>query len=414
MDASSPTWQFISAELVMVFGVFVARYAAMAFKTTFRRSLLLYAWHTLFCIIAVRYLMSNGGDAIDYYQHAISRNIEFSAGTAAIGFITILFASVLKLSFFATSLVFQIPGFIGLLAFDASLRAATAGKHRYIRLLAMLIVFLPSMSFWSASIGKDSLSFMATGFALWAALNLRRRVWLMAIAVAVMLMVRPHVAGMIVMALAGSYIIKPKVPLSRRLLLGGAALLASVLIVPYALGYAGVGEDANLADVAAYIQQRQQMDEMGTTSVDLASMSPPMQLFTYLFRPLPFETGSFFGFVSSLDNVVLLLLCVIGVWNIVRRRRPAAAGNRTFMWMYVFLAWSILAVTTPNLGISLRQKWMFAPILIFLLVSLIGKVRAATPRRQMLELTPPPMARIASAESAHPARRLDAASRTWL
>lgn len=413
MDASSPTWQFISAELALVLGVFVARYAAMAFKTTFRRSLLLYVWHTLFCVVAVQYLMSYGGDAIDYYQHAIAGDIEFSAGTAAIGFITILFASVLKLSFFVTSLVFQIPGFIGLLALDASLRAATAGKHRYIRALAMLIVFLPSMSFWSASIGKDSLSFMATGFVLWAALNLRRRVWLMVVAVAVMLMVRPHMAGMIVMALAGSYIVRPGVPMSRRLFLGGAALLASALIVPYALGYAGVGDDAGMADLAAYIQQRQQIGDMGTTSVDLASMSPPMQLFTYLFRPLPFEAGSLFGLASSLDNVVLLLLCVVGIWNIVRRRRPAAAGNRTFMWMYVFLAWSILAVTTPNLGISLRQKWMFAPILIFLLISVIGKVRTATPRRRMPQLAPPP-ARIASAGPALSARHSGTTSGTQL
>jgi hypothetical protein len=411
MDASSPTWQFISAELALVLGVFVARYAAMAFKTTFRRSLLLYVWHTLFCVVAVQYLISYGGDAIDYYQHAIAGNIEFSAGTAAVGFITILFASVLKLSFFTTSLVFQIPGFIGLLAFDASLRAAIAGKHRYVRALAMLIAFLPSMSFWSASIGKDSLSFMATGFALWAALDLRRRVWLMVAAVAVMLMVRPHMAGMIVMALAGSYIVKPRVPMSRRLLLGGAALLASALIVPYALGYAGVGDDADVADLAAYIQQRQQIGDTGTTSVDLASMSPLAQLFTYLFRPLPLEAGSLFGLVSSLDNVVLLLLCVVGIWNIIRRRRPATGGNRTFMWMYVFLAWSILAVTTPNLGISLRQKWMFAPILIFLLISVIGKARTVTPRRRMQQLAPPPV-RIASAGSALSTRRSGTTSGT--
>lgn len=380
MDTLSPAWRFISAELVLVLGIFVARYAAMAFHTTFRRALLLYAWHTLFCVVATWYLLKNGGDAIDYYQHALSRNIEFRAGTAAIGFITILFASVLKLSFFSTSLVYQIAGFIGLLAFDASLRVATAEKHRYVRALAMLIVFLPSVSFWSASIGKDSLSFMATGFALWAAIDLRRRAWLMAAAVAIMLMVRPHMAGLMVMALAGSYLIKRKVPLGRRLILGGAALLASALIVPYALNYSGLGDQVNAEELAAYIQQRQLEGETGTTSVNLASMSPPMQLFTYLFRPLPFEAGSIFGLASSLDNVILLLLCIVGAWNVMRRRRPAVAGNRIFMWLYVSLAWGILAVTTPNLGISLRQKWMFVPILIFLLMSLIGKKRGAVYR----------------------------------
>jgi len=35
----------------------------------------------------------------------------------------------------------------------------------------------------------------------------------------------------------------------------------------------------------------------------------------------------------------------------------------------------VLAMTTANLGIAIRQKWMFAPMLIFLLISLVGKNR---------------------------------------
>jgi hypothetical protein len=39
-------------------------------------------------------------------------------------------------------------------------------------------------------------------------------------------------------------------------------------------------------------------------------------------------------------------------------------------------------LTTANLGISVRQKWMFAPMLIFLFISFIGRPRqhAAEPR----------------------------------
>jgi hypothetical protein len=45
------------------------------------------------------------------------------------------------------------------------------------------------------------------------------------------------------------------------------------------------------------------------------------------------------------------------------------------MWVYVFGSWLILAMTTANMGIALRQKWMFAPMLIFLLISVIGRRR---------------------------------------
>jgi hypothetical protein len=39
------------------------------------------------------------------------------------------------------------------------------------------------------------------------------------------------------------------------------------------------------------------------------------------------------------------------------------------MWLYVLLTWVVLATTTANLGISMRQKWMFTPVLVFLLIS---------------------------------------------
>lgn len=380
MELFPSAWQFICSVLVFVSGILVTISLGKRFHTTTRRSLAIYGWHTIFCIIATLYLVANGGDALDYYNTASAGNIEFSVGTAAVDFITVFFTSVLGFSFFGTSLVYNIPGFIGLLAFDASLQAATAEKTKYIRRLATLIVFLPSISFWSAAIGKDSLSFMAAGCALWAALNLKRRTWLMAAAIAIMLMVRPHIAGIMVIALAGSLITRRDIPLIRRFGLGATTLLAAALIIPFAMNYAGLGSGANAQDLNNYIEQRQQYNQGGGTSFDLASMSPPAQLFTYLFRPLPFEARSIFALAASLDNTILLLLFIAGGWNILKRRKPTGAGNRSFMWLYSLLAWGLLAVTTANQGISLRQKWMFAPMMIFLLISLIGK-----PRRRLTQ-----------------------------
>lgn len=308
-----------------------------------------------------------------YYQSSLLGNIDFSVGTAAVQYITIFFSSILGLSFFGTSLVFSIFGFIGLLAFDGSLRAATIGKSKNIQYIATLIIFLPSVSFWSSSLGKDSLSFMSTGLALWAALNLRRRVWLMGISIIIMLIVRPHMAGMMVLALVGAQTIQRRVPLTQRMLLGTLGIAASILIVPFALNYAGIKGDINTQDIASYIAQRQQTNLEGGSSIDIASMSIPMQLFTYLFRPLPFEATSIFSFATSIDNMVLLCLVISGAWIMLKTRRRDLMGNRTFLWMYSLLAWTILAMTTANMGIAARQKWMFTPMLIFLLISLLGK-----------------------------------------
>ena len=373
MELLSNTSQFFSALLVFMTGMIIAGVFNKLFQVSPARFLLLYVWHTIFCIVFANYVLNNGGDALMYYTVGVRGTNDFSLGTAAVKITSIFFVHVLGLSFLSTFLAFNVMGFIGLLAVDASLRVATENKSKYIRGLATVIVFLPSISFWTSGIGKDAIAFMASGFALWAALNLKRRWWLMVPAVVMMLLIRPHVGAIMVMALGGSVLLERKVPLSQRLMLGAVAVAASAVMVPLALNYAGVGENASADDVASYIENRQQYNTQGGGGIDIASMSPPMQLFAYLFRPLPIEARSAFALAASVDNIILLFLFIAGGRQILKRRKLDLPGNRPFMWIFSLMTWGILAVTTANLGISLRQKWMFAPMLIFLLISLIGK-----------------------------------------
>jgi hypothetical protein len=304
-------------------------------------------------------------------------DIDFAFGTYGVCFVVSFLSQGMGLSFLGCSLVFQLFGFIGLLAFDAALREVTWDKSRNIRLLATLIVFLPSVSFWSSGLGKDALSFCAMGLALWAALRLKQRWWLLTIAVLLMLLVRPHMAGMLGLGLAGSFVLQRGIPLPQRVVLGGIALSAALFLVPLGLNYAGVGEDAGAEDVMQYIEGRQGHNLKGGGAVDISSMSPPVQMFTYLFRPTLIEVRNLFSLAAAVDNTILLFLFIAGWWELVRKSLPAhlLAHNRMFLWIYSLGAWLILAMTTANLGIALRQKWMFAPMLIFLLISVIGRSR---------------------------------------
>lgn len=242
--------------------------------------------------------------------------------------------------------------------------------------LATLIIFLPSVSFWSSALGKDSMSFMAVGLALWAALDLGRRAWLMVFAVVVMLLVRPHMAGMMVMGLTLATLLDARTSLGKKLILGGIALAVAAALVPFALRYAGVGETVSAEALTSYVEQRQSYNMEGGGGVDIASMSLPMQLFTYMFRPLVFEAHTVFALAAAFDNLILLYLFIAGGWALWQGRRTGLGENRVFMWTYALLAWLVLALTTANLGIAVRQKWMFAPMLIFLLISVIGRTQA--------------------------------------
>lgn len=371
-------WSIISALMVFFVGAFLIIRLSGVFNTTNKRGILIYFWHTIFCLIYLAYVTKFGGDAHFYYQQASLGKFNFSFGTVAVSGLTAILVHGLGLSMLGSFLFYNIFGAIGLLAFDGALQQATKHKSKMLKVLATVIIFLPSVSFWSSAIGKDAISFLAMGLAMWAALQLNKRVWLMVFAVLLMLAVRPHMAGIMVIGLALSIMFDKKTNIVRRLGLGIVAMIGAAVMVPFALQYAGVLDPTSAEGIMEYVEIRQSYNMEGGGGVDISSMNLPMKLFTYMFRPLIFEARSVTALAAALDNLVLLYLFIAGGYKLIKMKATHFTENRKFMWVYAILAWIVLAMTTANLGIAVRQKWMFAPMLIFLLISLIGKERKLT------------------------------------
>jgi hypothetical protein len=356
------SWHLVSSVGLFVVGGVFSVLIARNFSCVPARAFAIYLWHTFFSMLYLWYALVYGGDAIGYFQDGSATRFDGGFGGGSV-------------TYLVGFLVFNFFGVVGLLAFDASLRVATQKKPKRLRYLANAIIFLPSVSFWSSAIGKDSVSFMSATLALWAALSLSRRWILMAFAVAVMMLVRPHMAGMMVMAWAAAIIMSRDITIVKKVSLAVLSGFAALLMVPFALQYAGVDEAASFVDLMVYIDQRQEYNMEGGASVDIANMSLPMQMFVYMFRPFIFEVNSIFSLFAAIDNFILLCLFSLGGWAIFLGRKSGLGESRVFMWAYVLMAWVVLASTTANLGISLRQKWMFVPMLIFLVISTLGVVK---------------------------------------
>ena len=377
MELVSSAWHVISSAIVFVMGAFIVNALRAPFNIKQNRAFLIYLWHTLFCVAYMIYSLEYGADSVTYYLKSFQSGFEFKLGTAGVVFLTSFLTLFIDLSYLGVFLIFNIFGVIGLLAFDASLKVATLNKSKYIKYIATLFVFLPSVSFWTSAIGKDSLAFMAVGLALWAALNLRRGWGIMVIAVLIILLVRPHMAGIMVLTLSGALILQRNFSLSYRLLMGCMAVITAFVLIPFTLNYAGLGimAEMDINTVSTYIQNRQGYNQRGGGGIDISLMSFPMQLFAYLFRPLPFEAHSIFALISSIENVFLLLVFLSAIRGMLLHKRHNVVESRTYMWLYVSMSWVVLGLTTANLGISVRQKWMFVPLLAFLLISHMGRYK---------------------------------------
>lgn len=374
MMVVSTAWHVFSAALVFFSGLVFSLVFAKKIRLAQKPALVLYLWHTLFSMVYLWYSLNSVADSTIYYANSLTQSGGFKPGTLFIDFFTGIFTRTLGFSYLGAFLVYNVIGAMGLLAFASAVRTAVDGRSRYFWRLGWLVLLLPSVSFWSGSIGKDAISFMSAGLFLWCALELRGRVGWMVFAIVSMLLVRPHMAALMVFAVTAGIVFSRGSSLPARILLGLAAAAGTVVAVPFALEYSGLGDVQAAADVADYVEQRQGYNQEGGGAVDISRMSPPLQLFTYLYRPLPYEAHSATSLAASFENLGLIFLtCAVG-WRLFRARSSCFhfLKSNLVLVFYAGGSWAILAMTTANLGIAARQKWMFAPILLYLALSILS------------------------------------------
>jgi len=369
MELFESAWHIISASIVFSLGLLLVYPLCKYFVIGNKIGFFIYIYHTFFCMVFLTFVLNYGGDALGYYQKSQGILPNFRPGTPAILYVINL-VNIIDLSIVGVFLSFNIFGFIGLISFYSALVKVTKNSSRNLRYLTLAIVFLPSVSLWSSGLGKDAISFMAMGLALHAALNFNKRIVLMMLAVVLMLLVRPHIAGIMLIAIMASIAFKKDIAVMPRVITGAIGLILAAVMIPFALKYAGVEADAS--NLKSFIETRQGYNQRGGGGVDISSMSLPMQMFTYIIRPLPFEAQSIRQLLASFDNMLIFYLLFIGMKVRLTVKNLQLTGNRVFMWWYVGISWVLLSMTTANLGIAMRQKWMFTPILIFLLISIIS------------------------------------------
>lgn len=325
---------------------------------------LIFFWHTLFSFTYYFFTINNPADAKGYYLRSeLVESFNFKFGTEFVTYLTSFLSQDLSANYLNSTLVFNLIGTLGLLLLYFCLEKYLFGLSKFWN----LIIFLPSLSFWSAGLGKDAISFFSVCLFLYSIAKMKKLIFLIPIAFICMLVVRPHIAFMILVSFVIYFIFKSKVPVLIKFLTFPLVLSIMILSSSFIQRYVGL-DDASISSIGGYVDERQNTNQGGGSSIDLQAMSYPMQIFTYVFRPLPFDAHSPLALLTSIENVILLFLFIYILFKNKFRLNAFIEGKNTWLLIYAFLTCSMLAVTTANLGIATRQKWMFMPILLYLLV----------------------------------------------
>lgn len=327
---------------------------------------LLYIWHTLFSLL-YWYLSVNGvADALGYFKKTfrIPFNINLSPGTRFTEFVTYIIRVSFDSNYLNTTLVFNIIGSLGLVFIYLSLRESLKGISKY----WSLVLFIPSISYWSSAIGKDSLVFFAVSIFIYAITTSKKRIALVYLSLAILFMIRPHIALAVLLSFIVYFIIQSKSHIILKVISLPFIIGASAIALSFVQEYVGVDE-VSVEGVEDYFDGRKHLNMGGGSSIDTSSMILPVKMFSYIFRPFPFEAHSLIAFIASIENSILFLSFGYIAYKARDSFNTIFKNENLWLIFYTITTWIMLSYGLKNLGIAARQKWMFMPVIIYLLLS---------------------------------------------
>ena len=323
--------------------------------------------HVAASIAFYQYALSNTADASLYYMDSTGlRRAGFTLGTI----FTIKLVQVSKASIGGTFLdyflLFQAFGFWGLLLLHRCIEHALSQFGDGGARAPFWVLFLPGLHFWTGSIGKDAPLFFAVSLSVYATARLSVRAPLFALAVGIMVLFRPHIALLATAAFAISSLFGRQTPTWQKIILLIIAAAAVSVVLGTVQRSFGI-EVSNPASVGAYLEKQQNATQRFADAADLQNSSFLIRLASLLFRPLFFDAGNIYGFVSSLENLGYIFIIGFMVWA----WREGFFLFRTemlyrFSFFFALALTALLTLMYYNVGLGLRQRTMMMPALLTL------------------------------------------------
>jgi hypothetical protein len=335
-------------------------------------------------------LYGGSADAAGFHRDGIRISANFLAGnfdtelpnlisTNFIRFLTGVVYTLIGTSRLGGFLVFSWLGFWGLFFFYRAFTVALPEGNQ--RLYARLVFFLPSLMFWPSSIGKEAWMMFALGIACYGAARLLAGATLRGIAgVGLGLwlsgFVRPHVAGMVGLALGAAYLIRPSSerlrqlgPVVKTFFLAVLAVIALVLLLRTQEFFHKSGIDTSSETTfVGGLRERTGEGGSGFTPSPIIGqpLNAPVGAVTVLFRPFPHEAHNVQALGTALEGTFLLLFSLVRFRHGLSalgsmRRRPYVAFALIYSCLFI-VAFSTLA----NFGLLARERVMLLPLYLLL------------------------------------------------
>ena len=332
-------------------------------------------YHLVFGGIYYIYALFNRSDSVKYYN--VPQNINkgwldfLGTETTFINFISYPFINYLGFSYEMMMLLFTWIGYMGFvyayLFFKENI-PLDVKVFKKVDLLT-LILFLPNMHFWTASLGKGALIFLGLMLFGYAISKPKERVISLLLGSLLVFYIRPHIFLILAIgSFLGFLTAFGKFTWQHKSIACGVCLLSLFLLQNSILSVVNL-ENSNdlISDFIKFTSNRADSLSDSGSGLSMAGYSLPEKIFSFWFRPLFFDAPGILGIIVSIENLIYILLFVkIMKWDFLKFIKLAPVNVKMSLALFLITSFAMTFVMS-NLGIIIRQKSMIMYFIFFVI-----------------------------------------------
>lgn len=344
----------------------------------------LYFYHLALTLVYYLYALFNASDSRYYYKKVVTdfRGPEwfdfYGTSTTFIEFLAYPFIRYLGFSYDAMMILYSFIGYLGLVFFYIFFRENIKFRHRLFGFDLLFIFFLlPNLHFWSASLGKGPIILLGIGLFFYGLSKLGTRYIALLLGALIVYHVRPHIMLVILVSSILGFVFSAKgLNVSLRVIFLIGAIASFFYIYSDVLTMVGVEGDELLTEGLDLSRRARELSS-ATSGIDISNYSLPLQLFTFVYRPLFFDAPGVLGLIVSVENVFYLLIS-LRLFTPSGLRFLFSSSALVKSAFFSFLTASLaLAQISGNLGIAIRQKSQVMLLFLFVILLYMDNVKIA-------------------------------------
>lgn len=337
----------------------------------------LFCYHLVFPVFAFLFVQEIGGDALNYWF--VGKNLENASwlnyvipGTNVINMITFPLVKYFHLPLWCGFLLFSLFSYIGFYKLW-NLIVTFTQNSKIAFFIGIVLMLLPNLHLWTSFIGKESIIFVALMFIIEKIIKKKMRSSALISSFVFIALIRPHVTIVLFLAFLLAYFWKGDLSKKSKWLLLGVATIASIPLYFILKKIAKIKDNA--WDRILHIYDYHIIALRKTNSyVPLDEYPLPYKLFTFYFRPLPFEKTGLLYQIWCVENIILLLI-TLGLLSFV------VVNIKKLKWdfFFIFATFTIVLLgimyvyAYANYGLIARTKIMAMPFFYILVVKIIAQ-----------------------------------------